>query len=267
VAIRQGGTEPPIFCLHAQAGHLRLYHGLARYLDPNRPVYGVRGVLSNAGAGSAYRRFEDMAQQYVGEIQQVQPQGPYLLLGECDGAELAYETARQLCTSGDVETVLALVDSFGPGGPQRRWFASKATYRLVDSLRMVGFHLHALSRLDGRAARDYAMVRLARLQGRLVARIVGRRRAPSTELLRRQGFRDALAAYRPVPYGGRVLLFRGAKLPWGIERTPDLGWRSLVRDLDVVVLPCYFGTALLEPTVGLLARELERAMGTARKPG
>ena len=204
-----------------------------------------------------------MARHYMREVRELQPRGPYLLLGECDGAELAYEMAQQLRALGEEVSMLALVDSFGPGGPRRRWFAPRTAYRLVDKVRMVGFHLRTLWRLGGRAGWDYVTVRLARLLDRFVATIFGRSGMRSSELLRRQGFREALNAYPPVSYAGRVVLFRGARLPWGTDPTRDLGWGSLVADLDVVELPCYFGTALLEPAVGLLAQELDRAMDRA----
>ena len=264
VAIRAEGSKPPIFCLHAQAGHLRLYHNLAKRVAEDQPLYGLQGVLPDGSARQAHCRFEDMARHYVREVREFQPTGPYRLMGECDGAELAYETAQQLRALGEDVSMLALVDSFGPGGPGRRWFAPRVAYRLVDTVRMVGFHLHTLSRLGGRPAWDYTTARLSRLLDRLVTASFGRGRAPSTELIRRQGFREALGAYQPVPYAGRVVLFRGARLPWGIESTGDLGWGRLVGDLEVIELPCYFGTALLEPAVGLLAQQLQLAMETAR---
>jgi thioesterase domain-containing protein len=265
VAIRAAGTKPPVFCLHAQAGHLRLYHNLAQHIDEDRPLYGLQGVLLDESAGQAHSRFEDMARYYVRELREFQPAGPYALIGECDGAELAYETAQQLRALGEDVSILALVDSFGPGGPRRRWFAPAAVYRLVDTARMVGFHLHTLSGLRGRAAWDYMTVRLDRLLGRLARTVFGRRPAGSTETLRRRGFREALTEYEPVPYAGRVVLFSGARRPWGIESTRDLGWGSLVDDLEVVELPCYLGTALLEPAVSVLAHELERALDTGRQ--
>lgn len=266
-AIRAAGSKPPVFCVHAQAGHLRLYDNLARHLDKDRPLYGLQAVLSNESPNRAHCRFEDMARQYVREVREFQPRGPYLLLGECDGAELAYEMAQQLLELGENVSMLALVDSFGPGGPQGRWFAPTAAYRLVDTVRMVGFHVRTLSRLDGRVGWDYVTVRLARLLHRIATTAFGRRGRRSPELLRRRGFREALDAYLAAPYSGRVVLFRGSKLPWGIEPTRHLGWGDLVTDLEVVKLPCYFGTSLLEPTVGLLANELDRVMdGSGARP-
>ena len=161
VEIRAAGSKPPIFCLHAQTGHLRLYRNLVQHLDEDRPLYGLQGVLSDESMSQAQCRFEDMARHYIREVREFQPTGPYLLLGECDGAELAYEVAQQLRALGEDVSMLALVDSFGPAGPQRRWFAPKPAYRLVDTVRMVGFHLRT-----GLQARRTRRVGLRGGQGR-----------------------------------------------------------------------------------------------------
>ena len=256
VAIRAAGSKPPVYCVHAQSGHLRLYHNLSRYLDADRPIYGIRGVLLNDSPTSAYRRFDDMARRYIQEIRALHPSGPYLLLGECDGAELAYEMAQQLRALGHDVSLLALVDSFAPSGPRLRWFATRATYRLADQLRMVGFHLSTLRALDRQSRVEYVKARLVRILDRAALTIPGRRRDTSTELIRRQGFRQALHDYEPAPYDGRVAIVHGSELPWGVERTADLGWRGLVGNLEVAELPGYFGTSLLEPTVRALADTL-----------
>src|SRR5271155_2351514 len=78
VTIRAAGSKPPVFCLHAQAGHLRLYHNLAQYLDEDRPLYGLQGVLSDESLSQAHCRFEDMAWQYISEVRALKPKGPYV---------------------------------------------------------------------------------------------------------------------------------------------------------------------------------------------
>jgi thioesterase domain-containing protein len=41
-----------------------------------------------------------MAAAYLAEIRQVQPEGPYNLLGACMGAVVAFEMAQQLRAEG-----------------------------------------------------------------------------------------------------------------------------------------------------------------------
>ena len=257
VVIRSGGRQPPLVCVHGEAGHLRLFTNLARHLDPARPIYGLRGVVDDLPPHAPYLRFEEMAGRYVRELSELEPAGPYLILGECNGGALAYEIAQQLGARGKDVALLALVDSFGPAEP--RLAVSGRAYRVANSLRMLSFHLRAVVRLDAADRREYVTPRLRRSLARIRAKALMRGGAPSAELLRQRAFREARGAYRPSPYAGRVALFRGASLPWGTRASRDLGWGQLVTELEIAELPAYFGTCMLEPRVGRLAEALERA--------
>lgn len=258
--IRSGGTIPPVYCVHAQAGHVRLFANLARHLDPDRPVYGLRAVMRDEAALSPYCRLEDMAERYASEIRAQRPTGPYYILAECNGGPLALELAQQLCATGEQVPLLALVDSFGPGEPRLRRFVPRRAYRLVHAARMLAFHLLTVLRLDIPAKKTYVSERLARILRQYRNRAAARQSAPPPELVNQQGFGEALAAYQPERYPGRVVLFRGARLHWGLARTRDLGWAAVAADLEVVELPAYFGTTILEPAVRLLAERMSDAL-------
>jgi thioesterase domain-containing protein len=239
---------------------LRLFANLARHLDPDRPVYGLRAVAHDDTVLSPYRRLEDMAERYASEIRAQQPCGPYHILAECNGGQLAIELAQQLCATGEQVSLLALVDSFGPGEPRLRRFVPRRAYRLVHDARMLEFHLVTVLRLDTSAKTAYVSERLARILRQRRENAAARRGAPSPELVRQQAFATALAAYQLKRYPGRLVLFRGARLPWGLVRTRDLGWGPVAADLEVVELPVYFGTTMLEPGVRQLAERLVEAL-------
>ncbi len=42
IPLRANGTRPPLFCVHPAAGVSWVYSGLLRYLEPDRPVYGLQ---------------------------------------------------------------------------------------------------------------------------------------------------------------------------------------------------------------------------------
>jgi thioesterase domain-containing protein len=255
VEINRGGAETPLFCIHAAAGHLRLYDNLARHLDPERPVYGLRAVPD-----TRLSRFHDIAQSYVGDILERQPAGPHIVVGECEGGALAYEVAQQLRAACRNSPFLVLVDSFGPGSPQLRPLVPGPLYRAVDAARLLGFHVLALACLDSHQRWAYLAPRVGRVAHRINSRILRRAGREPAEAKATKAFREALRDYVAVPYDGRGLLLRGAKLPWGIEPESDLGWNRLVGRLAVRTLPAYFGTNLLEPNVGTLAECLEREL-------
>lgn len=69
---------------------------------------------------------EETAGQYVRLIREIQPRGPYVLVGWCNGGTLAFETARQLLEAGAVVSRVFLIDTWIPGYFKRLgWLRSK----------------------------------------------------------------------------------------------------------------------------------------------
>ena len=56
-----------------------------------------------------------MATAHIEAMRALQPEGPYLLGGFCNGGLMAYEMARQLHAQGQVVELLALIDPASPG--------------------------------------------------------------------------------------------------------------------------------------------------------
>jgi thioesterase domain-containing protein len=87
-----------------------LYQGLSMSLGADQPFYGLRELEQDG-----HLNIEERVKRYVGEIQQVQPNGPYHLAGWCAAGPLTVEVARQLLLSGQQVSYLALFDSWRPG--------------------------------------------------------------------------------------------------------------------------------------------------------
>ena len=95
VALRPGGTRPPLFLTHGIDGELLFYRDIVKNLHPDQPVYGIQGVGTD-GRELPHARFEDMAEHYVQDLLRFHPDGPFLIVGYCFAGVLAYEVARQL---------------------------------------------------------------------------------------------------------------------------------------------------------------------------
>ena len=117
VPIKAEGTKPPLFYLHAGGGNLLVYRDLALSLGDEQPVYGLqpRGL---DGKLQPSENIQEMAEYYISQIRQVQPQGPYYLAGLSTGGLIAWEMAQQLNQHGQTVNLLALFDTYGPGYPQ-----------------------------------------------------------------------------------------------------------------------------------------------------
>src|SRR5262249_58686003 len=114
--LRLGGNKPPFFLVAGGFGgedELLVYARLARYLDSQRPFYGLRarGVDELV---EPHETVERMAAEHVREIRAVQPHGPYFIGGSCVGGVVAFEIAQQLRARGETIGSLVLIDSQFP---------------------------------------------------------------------------------------------------------------------------------------------------------
>ena len=115
VTVQAGGSRRPFFFLHGDFADGAFYcFPLAQALGSDQPFYAIEPY-----------RFDDlrlplsieaMAATHIETLRTVQPEGPYLLGGFCNGAVLAYEMARQLHADGQKLDLLLLIDPM-PLGP------------------------------------------------------------------------------------------------------------------------------------------------------
>lgn len=108
----------PLFLVHDAEGDTGLYLHLARRLHHNCSLYAI-GPRTTAIAPLAYSRITQLAQDYVQQIRQVQPQGPYRIGGLCAGGVIAFEMALQLEKVGE-SVQLVMMDAPAPGAKKRR---------------------------------------------------------------------------------------------------------------------------------------------------
>ena len=78
---------------------------------------------------------EELSANYVREIEDFDPHGPYYLLGDCAGAPEAYETARQLWMRGKKVGLLIMLDARGPYLPDNYGRLGPYSIKDLDNLR------------------------------------------------------------------------------------------------------------------------------------
>ncbi|GAA0345886.1 SDR family NAD(P)-dependent oxidoreductase [Actinoallomurus spadix] len=229
----------PFFCAHPAGGTTGVYRQLATLVGG--PFFGLERF---ADAPSV----EERAARYAGLIRAARPEGPYRLGGWSFGGVVAYETARIL---GDVE-LLALIDA---GIPRRaddpaeaaaRRYADFAAYLNETYGLGVVLDVEELRRLDEDAQLGLVMERAAPLMERLPPAIL-QHQVTSHEDTR------SLEAYRPGPYGGRVMLYRATEpTPWTVrdaryELDETNGFGDLCPRLEVVPIRGAHHLNLLDP--------------------
>jgi thioesterase domain-containing protein/acyl carrier protein len=103
---------PGLHCVHAWLGGVSFYEFLAKALHPTHPVYGLYAHQDVAPSTTDLATtIEEMALRVAGQIGELQPEGPYRLLGHSLGGLIALEVGRRLAESDVVESV-TLVDTW-----------------------------------------------------------------------------------------------------------------------------------------------------------
>jgi thioesterase domain-containing protein/acyl carrier protein len=268
VAIQPAGTRPPLFCIHGAGGNVLIYRDLSRNLGSDQPFYGLQSQGLD-GSCAPLMKVEDMAALYVREIRKQKPHGPYFLAGYCGGGTIAYETAQQLHAQGERVALLALFDTMNWSKiPITLW--SKTAYacqRLV-------FHTASFFSLDfadqARFFKEKVEILRSRIpvwQGMLLAKFSkqpGAGASASFTLGRIWQTNDqACWRYIPQPYPGTVTDFRPTK-QYRIFSKPYLKWDGLAEGgQEIITLPVYPASMLLEPFVKHLAAAVRKSMDAA----
>jgi amino acid adenylation domain-containing protein len=257
VEIQPNGSKPPIFCC-VPAGSVQ-YASLSRLLGADRPFYVLRQPGLDIKQAATYNRVEELAVHYLREIRNIQPEGPYLLLGHCLGGSVAFEIAQQLHSQGQKVTMLALVNSTAPKSLSH---TSKGN-KFADLRKKLIFHWQKSSTLSP----AQMIVRTVELTKAALNRLYYKIYPHGKLLPHALQYYHAIelssqlvSSYVPSVYAGKSILFRSSE---GIgDTSSDLGWNSLFAEgLEVYPLPGHLLDVLNEPSVSVLAEQLDNCIG------
>ncbi|MFE9837930.1 amino acid adenylation domain-containing protein [Streptomyces sp. NPDC005551] len=108
-----GTGKPPVWFFHGGGGLGWAYFSFATFLQ-DRPAYALQARGSN-GTDVPAASVEEMVEDYVAQILEVQPEGPYHLIGWSYGGTVGHAVAEALDRRGHEVGLMAILDSH-PGG-------------------------------------------------------------------------------------------------------------------------------------------------------
>ncbi|MFB9222924.1 type I polyketide synthase [Paracoccus cavernae] len=258
--VDMGGTDggTPFFMVAGMFGNIMNLRQLAQRVGPDRHFYGLqaRGLF---GDDKPHESFIDAARDYLVEIRQVQPHGPYLLGGFSGGGLIALEMARLLQAEGEEVAQLVMLDTplpMRPGlskqdkllirftemreqGPAfaANWIKNKLGYEMSRRQRANA----AAPEAEGAAFHDLAI------------EAAFREALPKVELAEWKG---PVAMFRP-PLDHRFKVSGGRWVTTGREYLyEDNGWSEWMPQLRVIEVPGDHDSMVLEPNVRRLASVL-----------
>ncbi|HEV3272930.1 MAG TPA: SDR family NAD(P)-dependent oxidoreductase [Candidatus Methylacidiphilales bacterium] len=268
VPIRPRGANAPLFLIHSLGGNVLSYEHLARHFPDDHAIYaiesrGLRGLPADF-------KVETMAANYIQQIRERQPHGPYFLAGHSFGGQIAYEIARQLTDQNEPLGLIGLIDTFQanlvPGDellqqerhrfeePPLSQSATTFLRTLIDSRDRIGYLRETKNHFQ-----NWFAHKTTRALYRSTYFATSRLGSKMPSFLNDVNEANAIASdnYIPHPYHGPVVFFRCKNRPESDPSDSSGIWRRLVGgDLLVIDVPGDHNSMLNEPHVRVLAEQI-----------
>jgi thioesterase domain-containing protein/acyl carrier protein len=252
VILKAGGGLPPVFFIHGVGGNVVEILPAARSVTYPGAVIGIRarGVVRGE---VPHTSIEAMAADYLREIKERQPNGPYYLCGYSSGGLVAFEIARRLSGSGDEVGLVGLFDTtMSPvRWPLRAWRSILA--------RRIALLAAAVRATPIRSWPD----KLRQSAERLRARHGTLGAAPSIAIRVAASALIASAKYHPGFYPGQLTLFSPAGREPCLPSLESI-WRTHARTVVVVETAGTHSTMLSTLHAHTTAASVTRHLPTAQ---
>lgn len=133
------GDLVPLFCFYPGSGFCWQYTVLSRYLHSGQAIVGLQSPRPT-GLIATSRNMEELISGQLTLIRQIQPRGPYFLLGYSLGGTVAYGVAVRLREQGEEVRFLGLLDTYpaevhdwsDPQGAEAALGAEREQTRVLD---------------------------------------------------------------------------------------------------------------------------------------
>ena len=233
--LKAGNEEPPIFLAHGLGGTAMDFYQLVKYMQTERSIYGLQAKGAD-GVDEPFDRIEDLAQFHLDAIKELQPHGPYYLIGFSLGGLVTLEIAQRLKEQGEEVALLSLLESY----PHSRYLSFKERARL--GIRLTTRRASTVGRLPFKDAISY-IVRPSE-RGFYASRNAsgspnitqpGAPFAPGLQRARDCGY-AALARYRPRFYDGAIKFVRAGVIT-NFPEDPAAAWSGLAAKIEVDTVP------------------------------
>ncbi len=244
------GEGPPLICIYPASGVSWQYSVLSRYLKKDMPIIGLQSPRPQ-GPIAMSETMEELCDRQLAILREVQPEGPYYLLGYSLGGTIAYGLAVRLRRLGETVRFLGLLDTYpseehdwsDPDGAQANLGAEREQEQFINDA------MADVMDDDFRREKEEMFGHIFENYG------------DSVTLLSKATTPD---------YNGRITLFvAGKSVPPGID--PETCWNSRVSSVSIhrlahcshedIISPA--SLEILGPLLNTLILEAEPHVGTA----
>ena len=260
VLLRSGHSMPPVFITHGLGGSVMDFFQVIKHMQCPNPIYGMQAKGLD-GAEEPFDDIADMARFYLSAIREVQPRGPYLLIGYSLGGLVTLEMARLLLAMREKVALLCMLDSY----PHVRFLQPIQQLRL--RLRLAKRHALLLARLPIKEKIAY-VTRPSERRLRIPGDRSGKARyqtppaiSPVIQRVRESAY-AALTRYQPHSYPGIVKFVR-AEISTDFPEDPAAVWSKFLEALEIDTVPgdhLEIMTTHFEHLASVLSRYVRQAL-------
>ncbi|WLP92737.1 polyketide synthase Pks13 [Gordonia sp. NB41Y] len=260
------GDPVPILLFHPAGGNTAAYEALLKRLPADQPVIGFdRGVEGT---------IEERVREYLPRLRELQPNGPYVLVGWSFGGALAYGVAQVLREQGENVAFVGLIDVVRPREDMtetpdtkrarlERW--KEFAIRNYDLDADIPIPMDRLVDADDEGQFAIIMEMMSMSGTKIPGGIIEHQRTSFIE-------NRVLSNISPEPYDGKVVLYRADKMHAGaIELEPqwaeideDGRWGEVVDDLEIIHIGGDHLSIVDEPYIAKIGADLTERVGRIR---
>ncbi len=256
------GDPVPALLFHPAGGNTSAYEALLKRLPEDQPVIGFDRVEGT---------IEERVAQYMPRLREVQPHGPYVLIGWSLGGALAYGAAQELRAAGEDVRFVGLIDVVRPSEPVvenddtkrarlERW--KDFAIRNYDLDADVPIPMDRLVEADDEGQFQIIMEMMSMSGTKIPGGIIEHQRTSFLD-------NRALTNIEPAIYDGKVILYRADKMHDGaIELEPqwasideDGRWGEVVDDLEIIHIGGDHLSIVDEPYIAKIGADLTKRLG------
>jgi acetoacetyl-CoA synthetase len=231
VPLRRLTGGQPLFVTHGLNGSVMELLQVVRQLPHEFGVYG----LQLPGFDAIVRPFskvQDVAEEFLDRIKEVQPEGPYALVGYSFGGLVMMEIARRLIETGNRISALVMIESY----PFRKFLSLSQRMKFIR--RTIGHHVSIFTKYPMRRKLQYLTSGAVRWQSYIDEGLMID--SLQTGIVRGEAFQRycdatmaALRSYQPKFFPGKIRFVKAAKATALFPDDPAAVWKDLSSDIAV----------------------------------
>nr|WP_294945504.1 amino acid adenylation domain-containing protein [uncultured Mucilaginibacter sp.] len=269
VPIKPMGSKMPLYIVHGAGLNVLLFNALAMGLDDEQPVYGLQAKGIN-GIDEPLDVMEEIAANYVQEIINHNPVGPYAVAGYSLGGLIAYEMAKQMLAMGKDVKMLAMFDTYANQTkihtPPLKRFLSNAWFFVKQVVYTLILFIEGPKRAVEYKSREIGR-RIAKAYKKAFPHMVKNKVgfAAYTDDVREKS-ETAQRNYKLTPVDIKIDLFRAKKKTFYMDDFKNLGWIPYaLKGVNVHDMPGEHNTMFAPPNDKQFAKVLQECLDKAVK--